>query len=203
VSAPVPAATGSALPEDWSEGALIRRARAGDHAAFTRLLRRHHERVYAVAHAYLRNAEDALDVTQEVWIKAYQQLAKFREDSGFYTWLYRVAINACIDAVRRRECRVVPLDPKAMAASGEEPADDRLEANPERALEQQERRRMVRECIQALPEPMRLAVTLHDLEGRSQQEVAAIAGWPVGTVKSRLHRARHALRARLDARLSC
>jgi RNA polymerase sigma-70 factor (ECF subfamily) len=183
---------------DDSDRSLVRAARAGDAAAFGELVARYQDRVYTLVRARLPHREDALDVTQEVFLKVFRNLESFREEAVFATWLYRIALNSCIDFARRhaRSARNCPLEAQVPRGPAE-PADPRPQADPERCLVDKERNALLWTCLQALPEPMRLAVILHDVEGLSQEETAAALGCPLGTAKSRIQRGRGQLRERL------
>jgi RNA polymerase sigma-70 factor (ECF subfamily) len=143
--------------------------------------------------------DDALDLTQEIFLKAYEGLGRFREGSSFYTWLYRIAVNACIDFNRRRRRSVEPrsLSDDLLAEIEYEPVDDRPASDPEKVLANKELRAQLHAAIHSLPEPFRLTILLRDIEGLSLNEIARILNCPLGTVKTRLHRGRHELRQRL------
>jgi RNA polymerase sigma-70 factor (ECF subfamily) len=186
----------AALPDSL----LVRDAKQGNQPAFGELIRRYQDKIYTIVFGQLLSREDALDLTQEVFLKAHGKLGSFREDSIFYTWLYRIAVNSCIDFARRRR-RVqdpVPLEGELLGEVGYEPVDARVSVNPERSLVNKELGSLLRSFIQALPEPLRMAVILHDIEGLPQKEIAAIMGCPLGTVKSRIQRGRFELRDRLQ-----
>lgn len=193
-------ASDPAAPPDM---VLVRRVKGGDTEAFNELVRRYQDRVYTVISGQVRNPEDALDLTQEVFVKAYRSLPAFRENSVFYTWLYRIAINACIDFARRRERALKPISLCCDAPDGMElePEDVRPSANPERCLLNSEMGSLLRDWIQSLPDAMRMALILHDVEGLSQEETAQVMGCPLGTAKSRIQRAREELRRRLKTYL--
>jgi RNA polymerase sigma-70 factor (ECF subfamily) len=182
-----------------ADNLLVREAKTGSREAFGELVRRYQDRIYTIVLGHLLSREDALDLTQEVFIKAHGRLTDFREDCIFYTWLYRIAINSCIDFARRRRRSQQPfsLEGEVLADAGYEPVDERVHADPERWLVNKELGSQLRVAIQALPEPLRLAVILHDIEGLPQKEIAGIMGCPLGTVKSRIQRGRYELRDRL------
>jgi RNA polymerase sigma-70 factor (ECF subfamily) len=190
----------AALPDN----VLVREAKTGNHAAFGELIRRHQDRIYTIVLGQLLSREDALDLTQEVFLKAHRRLADFREDCVFSTWLYRIAVNSCIDFARRRRRQQEPfsLEGEVLAEAGYEPVDERVAADPERWLVNKELGALLRNAVQALPEPLRLAVILHDIEGLAQKEIADIMGCPLGTVKSRIQRGRYELRDRLRGYLN-
>jgi RNA polymerase sigma-70 factor, ECF subfamily len=192
------AAARSFAESDGADRSLVRAAKEGDSAAFGELIARYQDRVYTLARARLPHREDALDATQEIFLKVFRNLATFREEAVFATWLYRIALNTCIDFARRRDrsARNCPLAAE-LPTGPAEPADPRPQADPERCLVEKERNTLLWTCLQALPEPMRLAVILHDVEGLSQEETAAALGCPLGTAKSRIQRGRGQLRERL------
>src|SRR5205085_1963939 len=178
---------------------LVRQAKAGNGDAFGHLIRRYQDKIYTIVFSQLSSREDALDLTQEVFLKAHRRLPDFREDCVFYTWLYRIAVNSCIDFARRRRRAQEPfsLEGEVLAQAGYEPVDERAHSDPERSLVNKELGGRLRAAILALPEPLRLAVILHDVEGLPQKDIAAIMGCPLGTAKSRIQRGRYELRDRL------
>ncbi|MBI3945963.1 MAG: sigma-70 family RNA polymerase sigma factor [Armatimonadetes bacterium] len=184
------AAAGAVVPDD----ALVARARAGEQDAFETLVRRYQDRVYTIIHGFVRDPEDALDLTQDTFVKAYQALGRFRGGASFYTWVYRIAVNNCKDALRRRASRPwLSLEDEHFQELGFEPAADPGN-DPAEVVEADEMRVVVRRAVAMLPEKLRAAITLHDLEGIPQQEVARILGCPLGTVKSHVFRGRARLR---------
>jgi RNA polymerase sigma-70 factor, ECF subfamily len=167
---------------------LVARARAGDRDAFRLLVERYEGRAYAIAYGFLGNREDAREIVQEAFLKAYRTLAGFRGEAGFYTWLYRIVVNLAID-FRRRD-RPAPL---------EEP--DRLrdprEADPASEAYRGELREAIRAAIDGLPREQRAVIVLRELEGLSYAEIAEVEQVPIGTVMSRLFYARRKLQAAL------
>src|SRR5437763_6662168 len=189
----------SSIVKELPDSILVRETKGGNDLAYGELIHRYQDRLYTVVHGLLQNREDALDLTQEVFIKAYAAVARFREDAVFYTWLYRIAVNACIDFKRRCQRVQDPfsLDDEFLAESGYEPVDARPSSDPEQVLANKELRARLHRAIDALSGPLRLAVLLHDVEGLSQKEIAEIMQCPLGTVKSRIQRGRSELRSRL------
>lgn len=179
---------------------LVREAKLGNSLAYSELVGRYQDRIFTLVLGKLQSREDAIDVTQDVFVRAHRRLGTFREDALFYTWLYRIALNACIDYRRRRTRAPEPysLDQDLRTTMGFEPLDTRVSCSPEMVLENKELGRYLRECIQALPEVLRLAVILHDVEGLAHKEIADIMKCPLGTVKSRIQRGRYELRAKLS-----
>lgn len=180
------------------EEALLRSARQGDLEAFNRLVIEYQSRVYNLAYRILGETDAAADAAQEAFISAYRNLRGFRGGS-FRAWLLRIATNACYDELRRRKRRpVAPLedgeqaDPDERAAGAEVMAD--AQDGPERAAERAELARAIQGCLEGLPDDFRVVAVLADVQGYDYAEIAAVVGTPLGTVKSRLARARLRLR---------
>lgn len=175
-----------------SDDELVRQAKAGDLTAFDALVARHYEQVFALAFHLLGNADDAADATQEAFLKAFERLSQFRGDAAFSTWLYRITVNVCHDWHRRRQS--VPFsqlsDEEGEAVSWAEAT----EPDPEEEWQRRERREAVQKVLQQLPDDFRQVLILCDLQGLTYAEAAKVLGVPEGTVKSRLHRARHAFK---------
>jgi RNA polymerase sigma-70 factor (ECF subfamily) len=173
------------VSDDQHDG--LARARAGDLDAFESLVRTHQDRVYNLAYRITGNHEDASDAAQDAFVRAYQALARFREDAAFSTWLHRIATNAALDLVRRRPA-VPPVELPV-----HHPAPD----DPERDAARREIGRRVQAALANIPAEFRAAVVLRDLQGLSYEDVARVLKIPVGTVRSRISRGRDALRAQL------
>lgn len=177
--------------------ALIRRCRAGDVEAFGGLVARYQDRLFATLAHLLGSLEDAREVTQDAFVLAFQKLGTFRGDSAFYSWLFRIAYNAAMTR-RRKDRRHHPASiDLARQRLGEEPRDERPGADPTSALDRQERQRMVRRALAELGEDYRTAIVLKEIDGLRYDEIADIVGCPIGTVRSRIHRARQELREKL------
>lgn len=182
-----------------SDHVLIESARRGDLAAFNCLVERHERVIYAVCLRLLRDQQLAEDASQDTFLRAYRSLARF-DGSAFRPWLLRIATNRCYDLLRYRQRRPAEsLDAQLVEeepawVSSEAPADD-----PEGLALNQDLRRQLERALAALPEDQRLVVILHDIEGYRYDEIAAIVGATLGTVKSRLSRARSRLRDLLRA----
>jgi RNA polymerase sigma-70 factor (ECF subfamily) len=171
-----------------AEDQLIARSRGGDTGAFDLLVERYQDRVYGLAYRITGHHADAQDAAQESFLKAYRSLRTFRGDASFSTWLHRIAVNAALDAVRRR-ASASPAQP----GPNDEPSLDPLADRAERV----EARERIQRAISALPIEQRVVVTLRDVQGWSYEEIAVITEIPVGTVRSRLARGREALRVAL------
>lgn len=180
---------------DPDDGELVRRSQSGERGAFDQLVIRYKDMMFTLCYRILGDYDEANDAAQESFIKAYRGLPAFRGDAALSTWLYRIGVNTCRDrmGIRGRMLRFFADDDVERI-----PSVDRAGApGPADAYERQELREAVQDAVASLPPELRILVALHDMEGRSVEETAAIAGVPAGTVKSRLSRARHQLRERL------
>jgi len=175
---------------------LIAECLRGDQAAFGQLVRRHQDRLHAAVYRLVESAEDAQDVVQEAFLHAYQHLGSFKGDAQFFTWLYRIAMNAAISLRRKRKpaLRIVGPDGEPVI----EPADPSEESQPTHALEQSERERVVKKALSRCSTEHRAVLVMKDMEGMKYEEMAEVLGVPVGTIRSRLHRARLELREILE-----
>lgn len=187
--------------DEPSDSLLVRSARSGDAVACQELIRRYQGRIYAVAYGYVQDREEALDITQDTFVRMLEGLPRFREEANFYTWLYRIVVNRCIDWRRRRTRRPPPASFHDLVADEAEPAEPRPSLQPHEALEAKELREQLRAAIAAVPEIYRIVVVLADVQGLSSAEIARILRCPVNTVKTRLHRGRLVVRERLSAYL--
>jgi RNA polymerase sigma-70 factor (ECF subfamily) len=169
------------------EGALIAASRRGDADAYDALVGAYQDRICQVTYRVTGNPEDASDAAQEAFLKAFRSLRSFRGDAAFGTWLHRIAVNAALDIVRRRPPQTYDL---LEAAATPTDAQDR-------ELERREVQRRIHRAILALPTDQRVAVVLRDIQGLSYGEIASVLQVPVGTVRSRLSRARETLRSAL------
>ena len=178
-----------------TERELVSRARAGDTAAFEQLMLDSQDRVYTLCLRMTGNREDALDLAKETFLNAWRGLSSFQGNSSFSTWVYRLASNACIDFLRKRKRRQQGESPHSLddeEAPLPEPADPR--GSPEEELERRELRRAVERGLQALPDHHRQVLVMRELSGMSYQEIGAVLDLDLGTVKSRIARARLALK---------
>ncbi len=181
---------------DWE---LVQRTRAGDRDAFRALVERYQGKIAALALGMLRNREDALDIVQETFAKAYQNLDRFKGDAAFYTWVYRIAVNLCVDH-QRREAKH-PLTPMDVDDRNDgvpllPPAGPRSDQPFQRARDA-EIARGVRSAIRELTPEHRAVILLREVEGLSYEEISQVLDCPKGTVMSRLHYARRHLQGRL------
>ncbi len=180
------------------EGRLIARAAKGDGAAFSELMAAHERRMYAVAFRLCGNHEDAQDCLQDAMIRVYRAISGFKGQSSFSTWVYRITTNTCLDELRRRKNKQnTSLD--SLLDAGWSPADEY--DTPERHALQSEKRREIEQAIAGLPDDMRAAIVLRDVQGFSYDEIASMLGANVGTVKSRISRGREKLREKLSQTL--
>src|SRR6202011_5339483 len=179
---------------------LVQAAKKGDDSAFEELVRRYDRNVFRIAQHITQNREDAEDVVQEAFLKAYGNLAKFQEQSKFYTWLVRIAVNEALMKLRRRKPeRTVSLDEEVKTEDDSLPREVAdWSPNPEQMYNQAELRDILTRTIQGLPEGFRTVFVLRDIEGLSTEETAEMLNLSVPAVKSRLLRARLQLRERLN-----
>lgn len=183
------------------EAALVARACQGDVAAFEQLVAAYERKVYNLAYRLTGNPEDAADVAQEALLKVYTSLPEFRGDASFSTWLYRVVSNTCLDELRRRKRqRAVSLDQPISLTDGEDLTRQWADESdgPEEALTRKEQQAMVQQAISLLDEDHRVIIIMRDIQGLSYEEVADALGLSLGTVKSRLNRARAALQKKFS-----
>ena len=173
---------------------LVRRVKKGDKQAFDLLFLRYQHKILNLVSRYLRDPEDVQDVTQEAFIKAFRALPRFRGDSAFYTWLYRIAINTAKNHLVARSRRPPGTDVDVEDAEFMDGTDALKDAeSPESALARDELKAAIDSAIQDLPDDLRSAVTLREFDGLSYEQIAEIMDCPVGTVRSRIFRAREAI----------
>lgn len=186
-----------------SDNELVQRAREGDRDAFRELVERYQRKIAALALGMLRNREDALDVVQETFTKAFQSLDRFKGDSSFYTWVYRIAVNLSIDH-QRRDAKMpqVPLEPADRSVDSEQnlpafvPESDERD-DPFRRTQDTEIREQLAAAISELTPEHRAVILLREVDGLSYEEISRVMDCPKGTVMSRLHYARRQLQVRL------
>ncbi len=176
---------------------LIAECLQGNTAAFGELVRRYQERLYNSVYRLVGSAEDAQDVVQEAFLNAYQSLDGFKGDARFFTWLYRIAVNTAISH-KRKHRTMVPMETQKNGEHSIEPHDPSEASRPEHALEQAEQQRRVRQALDRLSPEHRAVLVMKDLEGQKYETMAEILHVPIGTIRSRLHRARLELRELLE-----
>lgn len=188
------------MAEKTSDQLLVERAQAGDRRAFDVLVLRYQQRIVKLVMRYVHDPSEAEDVAQEAFIKAYRALSGFRGDSAFYTWLYRIAINTAKNylGTLQRKPLDFDLDPQhPLYAEVEEKLRD--EETPEGLVLQEELRRTVERSMASLPEELRIAIMLREIDGLSYEEIASAMDCPIGTVRSRIFRAREAIDRSIEA----
>lgn len=187
------------LGADESDLALVRRVQRGDKGAFDLLVLKYQHKVVKLVMRYVRSPAEAEDIAQEAFIKAYRALPQFRGDSAFYTWLYRISINTAKNAIASRERSPIEYDLDLQDGESSWEAQSRLRDpdTPEGLVLTEEIRQTVNSAIDQLPEDLRTAIVLRELEGLSYEEIASAMECPVGTVRSRIFRAREAIDRRL------
>ena len=187
------------MSADASDLSLVRRVQRGDKGAFDALVLKYQHKLVKLVMRYVRNPAEAEDIAQEAFIKAYRALPQFRGDSAFYTWLYRIAINTAKNAVVSRDRSPIEYDLDRNSSDESHDMQGRMKDSetPEGLVLTDEIRSTVNAAIDALPEDLRTAIVLRELEGLSYEEIAAAMDCPVGTVRSRIFRAREAIDRRL------
>src|SRR6478752_4364991 len=190
----------SKVGEPTDESVLVDAARKGDISAFESLVKRYDRNVFRIAQHITQNREDAEDVVQDAFLKAYQNLGQFQGQSKFYTWLVRIAVNEALMRLRRRRPeRMVSLDEDVKTEDDSMPREVAdWSPNPEQQYSQAELRDILGKTIQGLPPSFRTVFVLRDVEGLSTEETAEALGLSIPAVKSRLLRARLQLRERLN-----
>lgn len=182
------------MGDSATDQALVERVQRGDKSAFDLLVLKYQHKIVKLVSRYVREPSDALDVAQDAFLKAYRALPNFRGDSAFYTWLYRIAINTAKN-------HLVTLARRPVEAETEGPDGERLEldpaqhdyATPESNVLTEEIRQTIIRVVERLPEDLRTAITLREAEGMSYEDIASAMSCPIGTVRSRIFRAREAI----------
>ena len=181
-------------------GPFLERAKNGDEEAFSEIVRVFHDRVYAVAFRYVQNAEDAADMAQKAWIRAWKKLATFQQRSSFYTWMYRVVASVCLDHLRKKKRlaeQTIPDGEEPLPAVGAGAAPS-VRSRPDRELEHAEVRTRFQEALDELSPEHRLAIMMREVDGYSYEEIAKIMKCRKGTVMSRIFYARKKLQERMQ-----
>ena len=180
---------------DWL---LVRRVQAGEKAAFDLLVKKYQQKVMNLVSRYIKDNAEVMDITQEAFIKAYRALPNFRGESAFYTWLYRIAINTAKNFLVARGRRPPGTDIDSQDAEVYSNADAlRENASPERLVLSQELKQILFDAIEKLPTDLRAAIELRELEGLSYEQIAEEMDCPVGTVRSRIFRAREIIEEKI------
>jgi RNA polymerase sigma-70 factor (ECF subfamily) len=186
------------MTQDDTDQQLVQRVQDGDRTAFDLLIRKYQHRVLKLVSRFVNDAAEAEDVAQEAFLKAYRALPSFRGESAFYTWLYRIAINTAKNALVSNRRRPVDFDLDLQDPDQYDRHAKLKEGDtPEGVLLTEEIRRTVAEAMEQLPEDLRTAIVLRELEGLSYEEIAEAMDCPVGTVRSRIFRAREAIDRKL------
>ncbi len=173
---------------------LVERVQRGDKVAFDLLVLKYQHKVVKLIMRYVRDPSEALDVSQEAFLKAYRALPKFRGDSAFYTWLYRIAVNTAKNHIVAMNRRPIEYDLDLQESDGYElNVKLRNEDSPEKIAQRDELRQTVQSAIDSLPDELRVAILLREIDGMSYEEIAHAMECPVGTVRSRIFRAREAI----------
>jgi RNA polymerase sigma-70 factor (ECF subfamily) len=182
-----------------SDLVLVKRVQRGDKTAFDLLVRKYQHKVVKLVLRYVRNPAEAEDIAQEAFIKAYRALPQFRGDSAFYTWMYRIAINTAKNSLASRDRSPIAYDLDLTDPEESHSVQTKLQDpdTPEGMALTEEIRLIVNSAIEALPEELKTAIVLRELDGLSYEEIAAAMECPVGTVRSRIFRAREAIDKRL------
>jgi len=183
---------------DPTDKKLIQRALQGDQRAYAELLSRHREGVFHVIYRMVGNRDEAEDLVQETFIKAFRALSSFDDRYAFSTWLYKIAVNHCIDALRRRKLSTESLDATIPTSNGELTREiPHPSQSPEGSLISKEQTQLILEAIESLPPIYREIIKLRHQKEKSYEEIGKILGIPLGTVKARIFRARELLKKKL------
>jgi RNA polymerase sigma-70 factor, ECF subfamily len=181
---------------------LVERAKKGDRRAFDLLVLKYQHKIFGLISRYIKDTDEIQDVAQEAFVKAYRALPKFRGDSAFYTWLYRISINTAKNYLVARSRRPPGVDVDvADAEYFEGPSALKDIESPESHLFGEELQQVVQKAIRELPEDLRAALTLREFDGLSYEDIAEVMDCPVGTVRSRIFRAREAVDTRVKAQM--
>ena len=170
-----------------NESDLMERFKEGDPSAFEAIVLRHQDRIYTLCRYMLQDPEDARDAAQDVFLKAYRGLKNFRPDASLYTWIYRIAVTTCLDYIRKSRREAFRSEPLAEDLPSDEPFTEQL-------YESGEILDSIQQALQKLPEKLRAAIVLREIEALSYEEIAEVLHTSTGTVKSRISRARERLR---------
>lgn len=183
------------MAESITDQELVERVQQGDKKAFDLLVIKYQQRIVNLVNRFVHNHSDALDVTQEAFLKAYRALPRFRGDSAFYTWMYRIAVNTAKNHLAVQSRRPSSSSEHDISEMEQIQADPALrdESTPEHLILRDEIQDTVIKAIEKLPDDLKTAITLRELEGMSYEEIAEVMECPIGTVRSRIFRAREAV----------
>lgn len=180
---------------------LVERSKKGDKIAFEHLVQLYENKVYTIAYRLMGNHADAADLAQDSFIKIYQALPNFRGDASFNTWIYHITVNVCRDEMRKRQRRpTVSLD-EPTNSNGSTYEIRSTDPGPEEELDRNETRAMVQQCLNSLSDDYRTVLVMREIKEMSYDEIAEILGCSLGTVKSRLSRARQALKEKISKQM--
>lgn len=185
---------------DSNDEKLIESCLNGEIEAFSQLVEKYQDRLCRSLYRMTGSTHDSSEIAQEAFVMAYQKLDTFKGNSKFYSWLYRIAFNTFVSQ-KRKKTRIKGSLDSIREASGEEPVDEHPDASPEHRMHQTENQKLVQEALNSLPEEFREVLVMKEMDGLKYDEIAEIVGCPVGTVRSRIHRARTELRSRLESLL--
>lgn len=187
-----------------AEEILVKQSLQGDTLAFEELILPYQNKIYALAYRYMGNEEDAYDMTQEAFLKAFRSLRTFKGDSSFGTWIYRVATNICLDELRRRKRRIIPLSLDEPLATRDGDSVDKeiadMQPTQDIIIEQEEFAQYIQNLVSQMKPEHKNVIILRDMMQLSYEEIANVLDTSVGTVKSRLSRARNILRKKINGR---
>jgi len=176
--------------------ALVGWAQAGDMLAFEEMVARHRDKIYARAYSMMRNEDEAVDLSQEAWVKGWQRLKQFQGEASFGTWMTRIVINLCLDALRRKKRQHADsIELMAEESGGVERHMPVVTVNPTEGLERAELRQRIDQALGQLSEAHRTVLMLHEFDGLEYKEIAKVMGCSIGTVMSRLFYARRRMAA--------
>ncbi len=186
---------------DSNDQKLIQSCLNGEIEAFSQLVEKYQDRLCRSLYRITGSTHDSAEIAQEAFVLAYQKLNTFKGHSAFYSWLYRIAFNTAISQKRKKKRPTSSLE-SIRENSGVEPVDDHPESSPEYRMEQAEKQKLVQEALNSLPDEFRDVLVLKEMDGLKYEEISEIVGCPVGTVRSRIHRARAELRIKLEKLLN-
>lgn len=181
-----------------SDEELVEKIKKGDIDAYEEIIKKYENKVCGIIYHMIKNQNDVEDLVQEVFIKVYKNLSKFKGDSSLYTWIYKITVNLCLDEVKKRK-NIIYLDEKLEVEDGELerelPSSDKTQVE---LYEEKELKEKLHKCIGKLPEKQRVMIVLRDIKGFSYEEISEITSVKLGTVKSQINRARLKLKELLD-----